>query len=282
MNLAIGAAIGRVGWIAADTWRALVRQRLVGAITALALLMIVGGRGLLALDFGAAPQRFVIDFGFAAIAVFGAMLAIVATVQMVLGEAESGTAALLLAKPVRRGEYVLGKWVGVMMLLGLFCAVTGGLVALLAGQAGTGGEAGAFAAGEAQAPIEAWRGVVIAAILQWMKLGVLAAGALVLASYLRSPVLAIVVGLVIVAVGYLRGAAQAVYSSASAGPVGRGLDRVLAIIPDLRLFEVADRITLGPDGALHAAELLLVGGYAALYAAAFGAVAAWLLQHRDF
>lgn len=44
----------------------------------------------------------------------------------VAGELESGVAAAILVRPLRRGTYLLGKWLGLAVVVGLFAAVTGG------------------------------------------------------------------------------------------------------------------------------------------------------------
>jgi ABC-2 type transport system permease protein len=272
----VTSSLARIGWLAADTVRALVRQKLVAALAVLAVVLILGGRWLQTLDFGAAPQRFIIDFGFAAISVFGTVLAVVATVQLVFGETETGTAALLFAKPVRRAEYVFGKWLGVMMLLAGFCAVAAGLVALIAIQP----------VGVRIVPTDETHpltdallmGVAVAALLQWLKLGVVVAGTLLISSYARNGSFTMMIAFIAVTIGHLRGSAVESYDPASSLGAQAG-QAVLAIVPDLRLFEAADRITLGI--ALGASDVGWAGSYAALYAIGFGAVASWLLHHRD-
>ena len=61
--------------------------------------------------------KFVKDFGLAAITMFGAMIAIVSTAQLLPMELENRTIYPILAKPVFRAEFLFGKYLGMTLLL---------------------------------------------------------------------------------------------------------------------------------------------------------------------
>jgi ABC-type transport system involved in multi-copper enzyme maturation permease subunit len=116
--------------IAQNTWREAARQKLFNFLLFLALALVLGARWFRDFNFGAPELKFLADCGFGAMAFFGAALTVAATAQLFFSEIENRTALTLLAKPVWRAEFVIGKFLGVAMLSAVFCAL---LTALLAG-----------------------------------------------------------------------------------------------------------------------------------------------------
>src|SRR4051812_14972959 len=113
----------RVVLIAHNTLREAVRHKLLNFLLLLALALVLGARWFRDFNFGAPELKFLADCGFGAIAFFGAALVIAATAQLFFGEIESRTALTLLAKPVWRAEFVLGKFLGVAALAAIFCGL---------------------------------------------------------------------------------------------------------------------------------------------------------------
>jgi ABC-type transport system involved in multi-copper enzyme maturation permease subunit len=60
-----------------------------------------------------------------------AMMVVLTSVDTPSGEINSGTIQTLLAKPVRRWEIVLGKWLGFAAMLALYVALMAGGVAAI-------------------------------------------------------------------------------------------------------------------------------------------------------
>src|SRR3954468_24526093 len=102
--------------IARQTLREAVRQRLFGLLLGLTLAFAFGARWLREFDFGTAELSFIADCGVGAMALFGAAFSIMATAQLFLGEGEGGELLMLLAKPVSRGAFVAGRFLGVVAL----------------------------------------------------------------------------------------------------------------------------------------------------------------------
>src|SRR5688500_5742639 len=115
-------SVRRVRLIAGNTMREAVRQRLFAFVGLLAVALVVGAQWLRELNFGSPELKFIADFGFGAMAFFGSVLTIIAMAQLFFSEIEHRTVLTLLAKPVRRSEFVIGKYSGVVVLAGLFCA----------------------------------------------------------------------------------------------------------------------------------------------------------------
>jgi ABC-type Na+ efflux pump permease subunit len=63
--------------------------------------------------------KFVKDFGCGAIGFFGLCIALLSTAQLIPQEMHNRTIYTILAKPVRRSEFLMGKFFGVVLLLAL-------------------------------------------------------------------------------------------------------------------------------------------------------------------
>ena len=106
--------------IAQNTLREAARQKLFHFLLFLAFALVLGARWLRDFNFGAPELKFLADCGFGAMAFFGAALTVTATAQLFFSEIENRTALTLLAKPVWRAEFVLGKLLGLAALVGGF------------------------------------------------------------------------------------------------------------------------------------------------------------------
>ena len=108
----------RVAAITANTLTELTRQKIFYFILLFALLLI-GTSGFLApLSF---QQEFQLlkDVALGAMSIFISLLAIASTARLLSQELEDRTIYTILAKPVSRFEYLLGKLAGVILLLAL-------------------------------------------------------------------------------------------------------------------------------------------------------------------
>ena len=127
---------GRVFAIALNTYRESVRARillgLAGVAFAVAFYSVVIG----AFTLRNAP-RVVSDLGQATVSLFGVAVAIVLGAASLHRELEQKTLFPILARPIRRGEYLVGKYLGTLLTLSVFMLADAGLVLFLC--AGLGG-----------------------------------------------------------------------------------------------------------------------------------------------
>ncbi len=270
-----GSWPARVALIAGQTFNEAMHQRLLPLLLALAVLLAGAAYGLRILSFGETEARFLTDAGLGAQAFFGAILAVVATPQLFFAELDRRSALQVLSRPVRRSEFVLGKLSGVMLVLAAFCAVTTALtLALLAWHGLTGGmEANSVASSSA------YLGVIGCGVAQWLKLGVLAAVTLLVASYAGGSLFATLAGFLVLVAGELQHVARDYYAML-ASPFARGAAGIFSlVVPDFRLFALTDGAMGG--GAVPLDLLPGLALYAAAYTAAFGLLAAWCFHRRD-
>ena len=108
----------RIAAIAANTLTELTRQKVFYVVLLFALLLI-GTSGFMArLSF---QEEFQVlkDVSLGAMSIFISLLAIVGTARLLPQDMEDRTVYTILAKPVSRFEYLLGKLAGVLLLLAI-------------------------------------------------------------------------------------------------------------------------------------------------------------------
>jgi len=119
------------GVVAVNTFREAVRDRVLYNLVFFALLMI--GAAILVGQISIGIDRLVIvNLGLSAISIFGLVMAIFIGVGLVYKEMEKRTLYSLLAKPIRRWEFLVGKYAGLVLTLAINTAfMTIGLAAAL-------------------------------------------------------------------------------------------------------------------------------------------------------
>jgi len=111
-----GVAWRRVAAIARNAFREAVRDRVLYNLVVFALLLIAGAILLGELSAGQ-EAKIIVDLGLSAILLFGVFIAIFVGVGLVYKEIERRTLYAILAKPIGRGEFLLGKYLGLSLTL---------------------------------------------------------------------------------------------------------------------------------------------------------------------
>lgn len=122
---------GRIAAIASNTFREAVRDRVLYNLIAFALLMV--GAALLVGQISIEIERIVqVNLGLTAVSLFGMVIAIFIGIGLVSKEIEKRTLYTVLSRPVRRWEFILGKFCGLagtlvvntfFMAVGFFAAL---------------------------------------------------------------------------------------------------------------------------------------------------------------
>lgn len=272
------ASCARIFFIAQNTAREAARQKLFSFVLILAFALVLGARWFRDFNFGAPELKFLADCGFGAMAFFGSALTIVATAQLFYSEIESRTALTLLAKPVYRGEFILGKFLGILAVIGVFC---GGLTLLLLAVLWR-------RESELMADFpDAFRNgrtidfgtVVIAGGLQWVKLAVLAAFTLLVASFAQTQLFAVVMGFLVLVICHLQYLAQDAYARSGTWLGRVGGAALAAVFPNFQLFALAE--SLAPADAPAWGEVVRVLAYGGGYVIVGCALAIFSFRHRE-
>jgi Cu-processing system permease protein len=101
----------RIGYIAANTFREAVRDRVLYNLIAFALLL--SGAAILIGQISIDIERLVVvNLGLSAVSLFGIVIAIFIGIGLVSKEIEKRTLYTVLSRPVRRWEFIIGKFFG--------------------------------------------------------------------------------------------------------------------------------------------------------------------------
>jgi ABC-type transport system involved in multi-copper enzyme maturation permease subunit len=104
--------------VASNTFREAVRDRVLYNLVFFALLMIAAAILIGQISLGI-EESVIVSLGLTAISVIGIFIAVFIGVGLVSKEMEKRTLYALLAKPVHRWEFLLGKYAGLVMTLAL-------------------------------------------------------------------------------------------------------------------------------------------------------------------
>ena len=119
----------RVLSIARNTFREAVRDRVLYNLV-LFVLLLTGGAIFLGELSAAQESKIIVDMGLSAMLLFGVFIAIFVGVGLVYKEIERRTIYAIFAKPVGRGEFLAGKYLGLCLTLAVNVAVMGAGVSL--------------------------------------------------------------------------------------------------------------------------------------------------------
>jgi Cu-processing system permease protein len=306
----------RVAVIALNAYREFVRARILHGLFALAL-----GTAGYALIVGAYASRsrlrVVSDLGAASTSLYAVMVAVVLGATSLYRELELKTIFPILARPVRRSEYLLGKLLGTVLTLAVFIATNGGVLLLaLAVLSGSpvlplvvGGHVAAVALGLAAWKLPRWRTYlpIAAAVLLLVAGAALSGGApddrrVILGSALLTLCEVVVVAAIATLFSSFSSPFLTAVFTLSVFIVGRSADalsklpaRVFGetihalgsalahVVPNL-MWYVPPRPLLTGEAAGHdlASHVLLAAGYALCWAVALLTVAAAVFKRRDF
>jgi ABC-type transport system involved in multi-copper enzyme maturation permease subunit len=122
------------GWkriisIARNTFREAVRDRVLYNLV-LFVLLLTGAAVFIGELSGGQERKIIVDLGLSAMLLFGVFIAIFVGVALVYKEIERRTVYAIFAKPVGRGEFLVGKYLGLCLTLLVNVMVMGAGVSL--------------------------------------------------------------------------------------------------------------------------------------------------------
>ncbi|MFO8071589.1 MAG: ABC transporter permease [Polyangia bacterium] len=255
--------------IARNTFREAIRDRILYGFLFFAVALLLFSLVLGRLSFNE-DLRVTIDVGLAGISLFSVLMSIFLGITLLRKEIEKRTIFPVLAKPVSRPLYVLGKFLGLAGTMAVQIALmTGAFVALLAIQGGAPGP-----------------GLAAALALIFVETLVVIAMAMMFTSF-SSPFLSGLFCLGLFASGRNAELISRLAEKESLGWMAPLLDGVTAVLPNLYLFYPSGKMV---DGAwisvreqfVSSGYILHASGYGLLYAAALLALSVLLISRRDF
>jgi len=270
----------RTLWIARVTFLEAVRQRFFAFLMVLGTAMVLSSVSFRVFDFGHGELKFIADFGFGGMFFFGSVLAVVMTAQLFFSEMDNKTALTLLAKPLSRAEFLLGKFFGAWAVLGVFVVVLASLLGAVLWAREIELVAAAEQAGKIPTTFSA-SGLLEFVALQWLRLGVVTAIVLALSSLARTFLFAVVVGSLAVVAGQLQWIAQdAVLKPTDSVVYEAFLWVSCRLIPNLQQFNIGDALVLGSAG-VPAGAVSTVALSGLFYIVAYLFVGALIFRRRE-
>ncbi|MCC6874012.1 MAG: ABC transporter permease subunit [Sandaracinaceae bacterium] len=308
--------MSRAWAIAINTFREAVRDKVLHGVLGFAGLILLFTLALAELSLNQ-QERVVTDVGLASISLFSVVIAIFLGSSLLYKEIERKTLYVILPKPIRRHEFLLGKYLGIVVTAMVFIAIMGAIqlwVAAIQADAAAIGVLGVPAVALGVLALLMWRVSDRTAVVVPWSLGLLAAAAGLcattdasLGAMLAALLLAFGETLVLAAVAlffssfstpfltgalsfgvWLVGRSAGEMASIRSNVLTPELKRVLAllarIVPNFHLFVPGHHALSGevpPEGGL-AVYLLTTMAYALVYAAALLVLAALVFRRRDF
>lgn len=121
--------IRRIGAIALNAFREAVRDRVLYNLVLFVLLLTAGAIFIGELS-GGQERKIIVDFGLSAMLLFGVFISIFVGVGLVYKEIERRTVYAIFCKPVGRGEFIVGKYLGLCLTLTVNIIVMGAGISL--------------------------------------------------------------------------------------------------------------------------------------------------------
>ena len=295
--------------VATTTFHEAIRRRWVTALLGFAVVMLGVSTFFTWMQPGS-QQKFLRDYGLGFTVIMTLIAAVFLGVALITPEIERRTILTILSKPVTRVEFLVGKYLGLMLTLALNLAVMGGIFLIsyaffVAHEDGKAALTGsnflsnlphwpqAFAlANRADGIGVSLNGVgsdinnlARALLLHMGTLSIMAAFAIMLSQFLTG-ITAIIVSFVV----YFLGQSAAYWARLSggngtgapvlSGPIRGVADGIYAILPHLDTFDVRERLV--NDLPVGWNYLLKAGSAGATYTAVMLAVAYFAFSEREF
>ncbi|MCA1636034.1 MAG: ABC transporter permease [Acidobacteria bacterium] len=258
-------ALRRVLAIARNTFREAVRDRVLYNLVVFVLLLTIAAVFLGELS-AAQEAKIIVDMGLSATLVFGVFIAIFVGVGLVYKEIERRTVYAIFAKPVGRGEFLVGKFLGLSLTLAFNVAVMGAGVSLALLYVG---------GGWTPLALSIWPAVGL--IL--MELLILVALALLFSSF-STPALSALCTFFVFIIGHFSADLRTFADSLGTPTAGLVFGALYYLLPNLSNFSY---ITAAAHGQTPtAAAFFGAGAYALVYVAVLLAAATLIFKRRNF
>jgi ABC-2 type transport system permease protein len=271
----------RIIAIAMNTLLDAVRQKFFIFLVIISISFIISSYFLRSLGFGVSELKFIFDFGYGTIFLFGTMLSIVTAALLYFNEIENRTVITLLAKPISRYEFIFGKFAGIGIVLLTFTVVMSAL----------------------QCYILYWRetalmdmhpdyfngsrlinyqGLALAAIIQWIQFLLIAAITLFIASFSTTNLFTVILTALIISICQIQYIAQDSWLESDSSFIRMSAWLCGKIFPNFQVFNVSETLFL------HSNQLLSVDAYSGiitygiLYTLVFATLAGFIFKNREF
>lgn len=286
----------RIWTLAASTVTQLVRMRIIAFIAVFCVIVVAAAFAFPGLD---AEQQLkqLKSVSFGAQLVFALIIAIVATALLLPKDVEDRTLYTILAKPVPRVDYLLGKLLGVLVLMAtgllIMDVICCGVLWLREGMVVNETIASIKEKYHGDVPAEAMQSLMtnihnqglawslhIGTLAIFYKGAVIASLALLVSCFASSTLFTVISTFCMTVLGHGEGMLREYFLRGAATVWQSALSLAVAIIcPDLSLFEAVDAVVIGKVVSLG--SVLAMTWAAALYVVGYTTIACFIFQEKE-
>jgi hypothetical protein len=263
----------RIGVITMHTFTQLVRMKVFYFLGAFALILL--GSNLFEIQDLGRPDlegtdvlRSIRSWSLGTMTLFSVVLGVVATALLLPKDVEDRTLYTILAKPVPRLDYLVGKLGGVLLLIFISLVVMDllmtGVLAMRTHFVVAEQVAAAVGAGWPPDAVEALRQDTLnqgptwnlhgAVLVVFLRAAVIASTAMLISTFSTSTLFTTITGFLIYFIGNFQAEARDLYFGEGISPLEKGIGLAVAVIfPDFQLYNVVDALIEGagfPPGRL--------------------------------
>lgn len=252
----------RILAIALNTFKENLRDKILYNLLLFGLVLMGSFVLLGSLSMGE-QAKIMKDLGLASINIFGVLIAIFIGIGLVSKEIEKRTIYTIIAKPIHRYQFLLGRYSGLILTLFVNAAIMAAgfiIVLLLAG-------------------VDIDRGLITAIVLIFLELMVIVAVAVMFSTF-TTPTLSATFTLAIYVIGHLTEDLKVLGDKLENPFISGVLNMLYYVLPNLAYFNVKGEVVHGISISWTYVSLTM--GYGVVYAAFLMIVASLIFQRRDF
>lgn len=285
----------RIWTLAAATVTQLVRMKIMAFLVVFCVIVVAAGFAFPVMN----PEqqlKLLKDVSFGALQIFSVVIAIVSTALLLPRDVEDRTLYTILSKPVPRYEYLLGKLLGVLLLIGTglalmdiaFSAVLWLRQSLVLAQSVAALKQEGVATPEALAQLNEFVGkqgltwnIHLGVLAIFLKASIIAALSLMISCFASSTLFTVVISLLMTIIGHGQSLIREYFFSEGMNQIMKKLGSVILAIltPDLGIFDVLDNVINGELVSGFSAGVMI--GTSAMYVTGYLLVSHLLFVEKE-
>jgi len=260
----------RIMAIAINTFKEAIRDKILYNLLFFALLMIGASLLLATLTVGE-QSKIIIDIGLASINIFGALIAVFLGIGLISKEIEKRTIYNIIAKPVPRYQFLMGKYIGLQLTIVVNTIIMGiGLYLVLISNELRWGHS-IF-----NVNFDIWKAIYLILI----ELMVITAIALLFSTFSSSSTLSAIFSIAIYLIGHLTEELKLIGDNLQNFILKETINLFYYLLPNFDNFNVKGRVAYGLE--VSGTYLSLVTLYGISYIAVMLFLSGMIFQKRDF
>ncbi|MGJ3251122.1 MAG: ABC transporter permease [Elainellaceae cyanobacterium] len=257
--------LGQVFVIATNVFREVIRDRILYLIGIFALVLFAAA-ALLPEVAASAESKIILDVGIAAIGITGLIAAVFIGTGLVNKEIEKRTVYVLVAKPISKTEFIIGKHLGLStVLIALVAAMT--LIYM-----------GTLSVQQIEFPVDS---ILLSMLYLLIELSLITAFAILFGVF-TSSILATLLTLAVYLVGHLSQDLVRLAELSENPGIQRVIENLYLVLPDLSRLDYKNQAVYGTEAFPPSLDLIGNAVYGIVYTVLLLAIAILIFSRREF